>query len=134
MTARREVFADTSAFLALLSAGDRRHARAKRTFERLRAEQALLITTSYVLSETYALLDRRLGREAVLRFREDFEPLLSVTWVGREEHDAGLDRLRTLHGSVSLTDAVSFLVAARVGVREAFAYDPHFRREGLTLL
>jgi len=129
-----EVFADTSGFLALLMESDRQHARAQRTFRTLGERESPLATTSYVLAETYALLDRRVGRNGVFRFREELEDLLHVTWVGKEEHDAGLAMLRARPRSVSLTDAVSFVVARRLGIREVFAFDPHFRREGFTVL
>ncbi|MDG4596628.1 MAG: PIN domain-containing protein [Candidatus Contendobacter sp.] len=58
-----QVFVDTSAILALLVATDEAHPAAKMAFARLAAREAALLTTSYVLVETYALLGRRLGIE-----------------------------------------------------------------------
>jgi predicted nucleic acid-binding protein len=124
------VFVDTSAFLALLIANDVRHRHAARTFRALQAREAALLTTSYVLVETYALLDRRVGREATRGFRQGFDPLLDVTWVEREQHEAGLDLQLEAPRSVSLVDAVSFVVARRLGIVEAFAYDRNFTDAG----
>lgn len=87
------VFADTSGLVALLSTTDDNHARAKRAFGNLRARQALLVSTSYVLVETYALVGRRLGLDAVRSFRADFGPLIDVVWVGETLHNAGVDLL-----------------------------------------
>lgn len=56
------VFLDTSAVLALLNPKDENHAKAHRAFQTLRARQAPLVATSFVLLETYALLGRRIGR------------------------------------------------------------------------
>ena len=57
------VFVDTSALLALMNAEDHLHGRAVEAANALRSTGAGLVTTSYVMVETYALLDRRLGRE-----------------------------------------------------------------------
>jgi predicted nucleic acid-binding protein len=124
------VYVDTSAFLALLVASDVRHREAARTFRTLQERRAPLVTTSYVLVETYALLDRRVGREATRRFRGEFEPLLDVVWVGREHHQAGLDLQLESSRSVSLVDAVSFAVARGLGITEVFAYDRNFKDAG----
>ena len=63
------VFIDTSAIFALLVPTDTAHRRARRAFKALQAREAPILTTSYVLVETYALLSRRMGRESVVRFR-----------------------------------------------------------------
>ena len=129
------VFADTSGFLALLNTTDGNHARAKRAFGNLRVRQALLVSTSYVLVETYALLGRRLGLDAARSFRADFAPLIDVVWVDETLHNAGLDiLLERRKRLLSLVDAVSFIVMRQKGVAEAFAIDPHFEREGFSLL
>lgn len=127
------VFADTSALLALLNAEDRDHGRAAGAFGALRARRAAIVTTSYVLVETYALIGRRLGLDAVRSFRADFAPLLDVIWVDDALHDAGLDLLLKRHRRLlSLVDAVSFVAMRRQGLSEAFAFDPHFEQEGFS--
>jgi len=128
------VFADTSAFLALLSSSDSEHPRARRSFERLRKEAATLVSTSYVLVETCALLDRRMGREAVRRFREDMAPLLDVVWVGHELHENAMDLLLASSRSISLVDAASFVCMQRLGLDRAWAIDRHFDEQGFDIL
>lgn len=125
------VFVDTSALVALLNPEDEHHERAARAFARLRAQRAALMTTSYVLVETYALVGRRLGVEAVRGFRADFAPLMRVVWVDEPLHDAGLDILADRRRrQLSLVDAVSFATMRQSRVDEAFAFDPHFGQEG----
>ncbi|MBV9073857.1 MAG: PIN domain-containing protein [Acidobacteria bacterium] len=129
------VFADTSGLFALLSTTDENHARAKRAFANLRTRQALLVSTSYVLVETYALLGRRLGLEAVRSFRADFAPVIDVVWIDEALHNAGLDLLLDRRKrQLSLVDAVSFIVMRRGSVAEAFGFDPHFDQEGFSLV
>ena len=82
---------DTSAVLALLVPTDVRHREAGRAFAKLAEAQSRLLTTSYTLVECYALIDRRIGRDAVRRFRSEFAPLLDVIWVGADEHERSLD-------------------------------------------
>ena len=129
------VFGDTSAFLALLNAADTNHERAKRAFVTLGVRRAPLVSTSYVLVETYALVGRRLGVEAVGSFRADFAPLIDVVWVDEALHDAGMDLLLDRRTRLlSLVDAVSFVTMRKVDVEEAFAFDPHFEQEGFSLV
>lgn len=129
------VFADTSGLLALLNPNDDNHARAKRAFATLRARQASLVSTSFVLVETYALIGRRLGLDAVRSFRADFAPLIEVVWVDETLHDAGLDLLLARRKRLlSLVDAVSFVTIRQRTIAEVFAFDPHFEQEGFELV
>ena len=81
------VFADTSALLALLDAKDRNHARAERAFATLRSRRASLVSTSFVLVETYALVGQRLGLDAVHdHWRSD--PVLAA---GNRDGYVGID-------------------------------------------
>lgn len=129
------VFADTSGLLALLNAADENHDRARHAFASLGARQRPLVSTSFVLVETYALLGRRLGLEAVRSFRADVEPLLDVVWVDDALHNAGLDLLlERRRRLLSLVDAVSFVAMRRRLLEEAFAFDPDFEREGFSLV
>jgi predicted nucleic acid-binding protein len=129
------VFADTSGLLALLNGSDENHARARQAFERLRARQAPLLSTSFVLVETYALVGRRFGLDAVRAFRADVAPLIEVVWVDQGLHDASLDLLLERDRQpLSLVDAVSFVTMRQRHVQDAFAFDSHFEHEGFTLV
>ena len=129
------VFVDTSGLLALLNPKDDNHPGASGAFARLRVRQAPLVSTSFVLVETYALLGRRFELDAVQRFREDFAPLVDVVWVDEALHDAGLDLLLSRRARrLSLVDAVSFVVMRRRKIDDAFAFDPHFEQAGFTLV
>ena len=129
------VFADTSGLLALLNRTDDNHARAERAFGNLRIRQISLVSTSYVLFETYALVGRRLGLDAVRSFWADFTPLIDVVWVDETLHNAGLDMLLERRKRLlSLVDAVSFIVMRQRSMAEAFAIDPHFEQEGFSLV
>jgi len=129
------VFVDTSALLAFVNPKDESHNRALGAFETLEGRRAPLLSTSFVVVETYALLGRRLGLEAVRGFRSDLAPLIEVVWVDETLHEAGLDLLlERRKRKLSLVDAVSFVTMRGRGIEEAFAYDPHFEQEGFVLV
>lgn len=129
------VFADTSGLYALLVASDEHHERARAVFEDLAKREAPLVTHSYVLVETYALLGRRVGVHAVGGFRDRVQPLLEIVWVDERLHEAGLDLLRERdRREFSLVDATSFVVMREGGLEEVFAFDTDFEREGFTRL
>ena len=128
------VFVDTSALLALVVGSDQAHEEARDAFGGLRAERASLVTSSYVLVETYALLQSRIGIGAVRVFREAFAPLLEVLWVDEVAHERALDMLLLRDTKkLSLVDATSFVLMRANRVDRAFAFDAHFREEGYTL-
>jgi predicted nucleic acid-binding protein len=101
----------------------------------LRDQEAPLVSTSYVLVESYALTGRRLRIGAVQILRTRFAPLFELIWVDETLHERGLD-LIIERGSrhLSLVDSVSFVVMRDLGLDVAFAFDHHFSDEGFTLL
>ena len=125
------VFVDTSAFYAVLDADDRHHPAAKIAWEALLRAGTPLVTTNYVLVETVALLQHRIGMEAVRLFQEDIVPMLRVEWIDEAAHLGGITGvLAGLRRGVSLVNHVSFFTMRRLGIREAFAFDPHFPEHG----
>lgn len=131
----RAVFVDTSAVYALLVSSDDRHETARLSFARLSISATPLLTTSYVLIETVALLGRRVGLDAVRRFHEDLVPLFEVVWVDDTLHYIGLGRLLEGHlQDLSLVDAVSFVVMRNRNMENAFAFDRHYDDEGFALV
>ena len=130
-----DCFVDTSAFCAVLDADDGNHQHARTVWEELLVSDALLVTTNYVLVETFALLRNRLGMAAVRRFQQDIRPLLHVEWLEPEAHEAGIEAvLVAKQRRLSLVDCTSFHAMRRRGLQRAFAFDRHFQQQGFTLL
>lgn len=125
------IFVDTSAFLAVLDADDIEHERAKKTWEYLITNNELIICSNYVLIETFALVQHRLGIEAVRAFQKYVYPLLNIEWIGESDHRAGVAAvLAASRRKLSLVDCVSFDVMRRLGVNRIFCFDPHFEEQG----
>jgi uncharacterized protein len=129
------VFVDTSAFLAMLDGADLNHSRADRVWKELLAVGEPLVTTNYVLLETFALAQRRLGMEAVTEFCALASPIMVTKWVDQPTHDAGVAAvLAAGRRKLSLVDCVSFEVMRRAAIRRAFAFDPHFLEAGFEVI
>jgi predicted nucleic acid-binding protein len=129
------VFLDTSALLAVLDADDRVHAKAKKTWTDLVGRGGVIISTSYVLVETFALAQHRLGIEAVRCLAEDILPIVRIHWVGEAEHRAGVTALLTAaRRELSLVDCVSFVVMRQLNLKRAFAFDRDFTAQGFETL
>jgi uncharacterized protein len=125
------VLVDTSAFLAVLDRSDERHAAAERTWRGLLMGENVIACHNYILIETSALLTRRFGMEAVGAFERDIVPVLRLLWVTRDIHEAAVAaHLAAGRRALSLVDCASFEIMRRTGLRQAFAFDPHFREFG----
>lgn len=124
------IFIDTSAIYALADRSDPQHRRARKQFERMLGAGMPLLTHSYILIESVALLQHRLGIDTARTFVADARAF-EVEWVSATTHEAAVDRWRLANRrKVSLVDAVSFVVMRARGVDVAFAFDPHFAEEG----
>jgi predicted nucleic acid-binding protein len=124
-------FVDTSGLLALLDADERRHPEAATAWRALLEQDEPLVATSYVLVETYALVQRRLGIEAVRALTQDFAPLLSIEWVDEVTHGAAVAAMLTAaRRDLSLVDCASFVVMRRRGLTRAFTLDADFIGQG----
>jgi predicted nucleic acid-binding protein len=129
------VFVDTSALIGLLDASEAKHAACARVWEQCLRQDTRLVTSSYVMVETYALAQRRLGLDAVRTLTADFLPLITVDWVDEFVHGAALASLLTANRrDLSLVDCVSFEIMRRRDITRALALDSDFRQQGFTLL
>lgn len=125
------VFTDTSAFFALLDRDDANHAKAKKAWTDLLGRDDTLITSNYVIVESSALVQHRLGIEALRGFYEDMLPLINVEWIDESVHRSGISALlAAARRKLSLVDCVSFEVMRKAGVKTAFVFDPHFEEQG----
>jgi predicted nucleic acid-binding protein len=129
------VFLDTSAILSVLDADDQHHAEADAIWQRLLASDEKLCSTNYVLIETFALVQRRLGMEAVRAMEREIIPLLEVSWMSPEAHQASVQALLAAsRRSLSLVDCSSFEIMRHRGLHRAFAFDKHYEEQGFELL
>jgi predicted nucleic acid-binding protein len=128
-------FVDTSAFFAIMDADDKMHAPAKKEWERLLADGASFRTTNYVLVETSALLQSRIGLEGLRAFAADVMPVLDVVWVDEVMHLSAQHALLVAsRRDLSLVDCASFETMRRLQIDAAFCFDSHFSQQGFQVL
>ena len=101
--------------------------------QRLLASGQPLLTHNYVLIETVALLQRRLGMPSARAFLSDARNF-TVHWVTPGDHAeaAALFEQRNQRG-LSLVDCMSFVVMRKYRSAAALAYDAAFQAEGFDL-
>lgn len=129
------LFIDTSALYALLDGDELRHADVVAAWQAVADNGWILFTSNYVLVETFALVQRRLGLEAVHALADVFVPLLQPVWVDEELHAAAVASLFTaVERRLSLVDCVSFELMRRLGLTDVLALDSDFARQGFNLL
>lgn len=127
------IFLDTSAIYAWADAADPNHHAAVRRLQAVLDAGEELLTHNYVLVESLALLQARLGVPAALKLAKD-STAFAIEWVDNDLHASGIRELeRSKKRHVSLVDHISFLVMRRRGVTAAFAFDPDFRSAGFEL-
>ena len=124
------IFFDTSAVVALADADDEHHDEAVRAMIRTMAESHALLTHSYILVESAAVLQSRLGLKSALAFLSDSRNF-TVHWVTPGDHAEAAEMLsRRDRRKLSLVDCMSFVVMRKYGVTLALAYDSDFEAEG----
>lgn len=129
------VFTDTSALYALLDRDDVNYAQASGAWSDLLKRGDALLTSNYVLLETLALVQSRLGIDAVRAFQEDVRPMLIVRWITEEEHRVGVESLLAARRRrLSVADCVSFQLMREQGIRAVFCFDRHFQEQGFDLI
>ena len=127
----KAVFIDTSAFLAALDTGDKYHGEAEKRWSALSKSPSELWTTDYVRLESWSLIQRRLGAEAVMSFQDDWLPLCKIHEVGRDGLERAAAQWRIAQRrNLSLVDLTSFDAMRQLAIRTALAFDQHFQEMG----
>jgi predicted nucleic acid-binding protein len=125
------LFVDTSALYAAMDRDDEFHGRASAHWKECLSGTGVLVTSNYILVETLALVQSRLGMEATRVLASDVVPALEIEWVSADDHRVALEAvLAANRRSLSFVDCASFQVMRRLGLRSAFAFDPQFAEHG----
>ncbi len=129
------VFVDTSAFLAIENHRDTRHEEALTLRERLVGVGRSLMTSDYVLDESYTIIRQRAGHRIAVGFGEGIRAsrLVRIEFLQVETlEQAWAIFKRFADKDFSFTDCTSFALMRRLGLREALAFDGHFLQAGFS--
>ena len=131
----RLIFVDTSATLALANPIDDYHDTSIKTFEALLADGEELLTHNYIILETVALIQRRIGLTAAIAFQHDAQRYLKIYWITEADNERAVRRWTERNTRrLNLVDCMSFVVMEMYGCTTTFAYDSDFETEGFQLI
>ncbi|MFI5417561.1 MAG: type II toxin-antitoxin system VapC family toxin [Candidatus Lutacidiplasmatales archaeon] len=132
------ILIDTGAWYALTDPQERHHGRAVALFGRLtRGEHGRMVTSDYILDETYTLIRMRLGIEPVKRLRGLLGQSSSIQVVRVSDNDFERSAdLMIAHEDKrwSLTNCTSFILMRELEIGDAFTFDRNFAEAGFRAL
>ena len=127
------IFIDTSAIYALADKADPNHITAYNKFEDILKSGEVPLLHNYILLESAALLQARLGLPSAILFLKDARSF-EVEWVDLDLHKEAEKELERIgKRGISLVDCTSFIVMRRRRVQRAFAFDPDFKDQGFLI-
>ncbi|HLM91737.1 MAG TPA: type II toxin-antitoxin system VapC family toxin [Thermoplasmata archaeon] len=132
------ILIDSSAWYALADNRERHHGDAVRLFARVtKGEFGRILTTDYVLDETYTLLRMRLGIGPVRALRDLLtgSSNLQMVRVSERDFDHAVElMLNQADKRWSLTDCTSFVLMRELEISRAFTFDHNFSEAGFQVL
>lgn len=124
------IFLDTSAVYAMADQADPNHATALKKFNEALSAGEPICLHNYILVESAALLQARLGLRVALQFLKEVS-VFQIEWVDHHLHEKALGELERIgKRGVSLVDCMSFIVMRQKGIKRALAFDPDFSDQG----
>jgi predicted nucleic acid-binding protein len=129
------IYVDTSAFLAIVDDDDVYHVTAQKCWQNLLEKDEALMTNSYVLVESIAVIQNRVGLTAVQRMQSELLPVVDVDWLDAEQHELAIYAvLAANRRNLSLVDCSSFETMRRLRLQTVFTFDEHFKEQGFTVI
>jgi len=127
------IFLDTSAIYAMADKADPNHVTACSKFDLALKSKKSFLLHNYILAESAALLQTRLGPQSAMLFLKDAQAF-EIEWMDPELHHEALKELeRIAKRGISFIDCASFVVMRRRGIDTAFAFDPDFQDHGFSI-
>jgi hypothetical protein len=125
-----KVFIDSGAFLALADEDDDHHSAARSTHAELIHSKAQLLTSNFVLSETYTLVRFKVGHRSAVEFMRRFDQtgIKTLRITESIEQTAKAIFMRYNDKDFSFVDCTSFALSDHHRLDHAFAFNGHFRQ------
>jgi predicted nucleic acid-binding protein len=127
------IFIDTSFWIAVSDKNEKNHSRSLSLLKEFKKNHNLLVTTNFVLDETFALVRKRQGISRVIQFRNviakfGYQLQIERVTVTDEENvwkwfERDIDKL-------SYTDCTSFAVMNRLKINKVATFDEDFVKVG----
>lgn len=129
----QDVFADTSFFKAFIDTKDDFHPQAIQIASKLKSLNSSLITSNYILDETFTVIRSKCGLALAKDFKkalEDFEDGLKIVRVLVIDEVNAWEYFLNDWSDLSFTDCTSFSLMKRLEIKRVATFDTHFERAG----
>ena len=114
-----------------MDSSDQYHKKAKRSWNTLLTKETMLISNNYIVLETGALVQNRLGFQATALLYKDILAVVDILWVEEATHQMAYELWLSLgRRNLSLVDCVSFVTMRSGQIETIFGYDRHFEEQG----
>ena len=133
------VFVDTGGWIAMAVVRDQFHKQAASYYRKISRRKIPLITSNYVLAETYTRIRYDDGHGKAIKFHAIIQEAnvagrLHLEWVTPAIHQEAWSIFKDYADQVlSFVDCTSFVIASHAGVKEVFGFDKHFNTMGFIL-
>ena len=131
------IFLDTAYFKALIDKKDEFHKQAVKKWKSIAQKDVKLITTNFVLDETFTLVKVKCGLNAVIEFRNRLAAGLKRMKIIRTlliDEEKAWDWFLKDWSNLSFTDCVSFAVMERLELKRVATFDRHYSKAGFTIV
>jgi predicted nucleic acid-binding protein len=127
------IFVDTSAFLAIENRRDNYYRKAVTLRDTLLKSGKILVTSDYILDESYTVIRFRAGHHIAVQFGEAVRgsKFLRIEYITPDLIEKAWDLFKTFSDhEFSFTDCTSFILMERLKIKTAFTFDAHFQEYG----
>lgn len=131
------IFVDTGAWVAIEDKKDFNHKKAMDFKNEILISRNRLITTNYILDETYTLMLINTGYVKTVDFKHKLDQfirnnLLIIYYINTEIEKCSWEVFEQFNRDKrwSFTDCTSKIVMEKLGLSEVFAFDKHFEQMG----
>ena len=134
------LFVDTWGWCTIANPKEDRHQQTKQIMEALVESENHLITTNFVLDETYTLIRFRIHHQASVELHQRIERLTAGNLLKVIHITPKLEQMawgifeQYLDKSFSFTDCTSFVVMQLLGLTQALTDDHHFEQMRFRIL
>jgi predicted nucleic acid-binding protein len=133
----KSIFLDSSFFKAVIDPDDDFYLQARNIWKSLIENNNPLVTTNYILDETYTLVRAKCDLNKALELRDVLsrEQLnMSIVRVTVDDDAVAWDWFIKEWSKLSFTDCVSFAVMKRLGIKDVATFDNHFAKAGFRIV
>ena len=129
------IFVDTGAWVAITDKNDQYAGEASKLYKGLIFKREQLISSEFVIGETYNLLSQTIGSKATISFGNKLReiPFLKILSITSSDWERAWRLLEKCSDKdFSFTDCTSFALMERLKIKTAFSFDVHFTQYGFT--